>query len=62
MELAQLLDRVPVWVNGSVEEPSAKINVLLQAYISHLKLEGFSLTSDMVFITQNAGRLLRAIF
>ncbi|KAL6287766.1 hypothetical protein ACE6H2_012156 [Prunus campanulata] len=62
MELAQLLDCVPVPVNGSVEEPSDKINVLLQAYISCLKLEGLSLTSNMVFITQNAGRLPRAIF
>ncbi|KAM1767239.1 hypothetical protein ACFX12_045349 [Malus domestica] len=62
MELAQLLDRVPVPVNGSREEPSAKINVLLQAYISQLKLEGLSLSSDMVFITQSGGRLLRAIF
>jgi pre-mRNA-splicing helicase BRR2 len=38
------------------------VNVLLQAYISQLKLEGFALVSDMVFITQSAGRLLRAIF
>lgn len=36
--------------------------MLLQAYISQLKLEGLSLTSDMVFVTQSAGRLLRAIF
>ncbi|XWS57029.1 hypothetical protein CRYUN_Cryun09bG0136500 [Craigia yunnanensis] len=46
----------------SLEEPSAKINVLLKAYISQLKLEGLPLTSDMVYITQNAGRLLRALF
>lgn len=52
MELAKLLDRVPIPVKESLEEPSAKINVLLQAYISQLKLEGLSLTSDMVFITQ----------
>ncbi|GLJ51622.1 hypothetical protein SUGI_1097110 [Cryptomeria japonica] len=62
MELAKLLDRVPIPVKESLEEPSAKINVLLQAYISQLKLEGLSLTSDMVFITQSAGRLLRALF
>ncbi|KAL6175995.1 hypothetical protein ACLB2K_052631 [Fragaria x ananassa] len=62
MELAKLLDRVPIPVKESLEEPSAKINVLLQAYISQLKLEGLSLTSDMVYITQSAGRLLRAIF
>ncbi|XP_030492966.2 DExH-box ATP-dependent RNA helicase DExH12 [Cannabis sativa] len=62
MELAKLLDRVPIPVKESLEEPSAKINVLLQAYISQLKLEGLSLTSDMVYITQSAGRLLRALF
>ncbi|XP_047146915.1 DExH-box ATP-dependent RNA helicase DExH12 [Vigna umbellata] len=62
MELAKLLDRVPIPIKESLEEPSAKINVLLQAYISQLKLEGLSLTSDMVFITQSAGRLLRALF
>uniref|UniRef100_A0A9J8BT16 Activating signal cointegrator 1 complex subunit 3 n=1 Tax=Cyprinus carpio carpio TaxID=630221 RepID=A0A9J8BT16_CYPCA len=48
----------------SIEEPSAKvnINVLLQAYISQLKLEGFALMADMVYVTQSAGRLMRAIF
>ena len=29
-----------------------KVNVLLQAYISHLKLEGFALMCDMVYVTQ----------
>ncbi|XVF24492.1 hypothetical protein REPUB_Repub13aG0132700 [Reevesia pubescens] len=62
MELAKLLDRVPIPIKESLEEPSAKINVLLQAYISQLKLEGLSLTSDMVYITQSAGRLLRSLF
>ncbi|KAE8717867.1 SNRNP200 protein [Hibiscus syriacus] len=62
MELAKLLDRVPIPVKESLEEPCAKINVLLQAYISQLKLEGLSLTSDMVYITQSAGRLIRALF
>ncbi|CAI0434744.1 unnamed protein product [Linum tenue] len=62
MELAKLLDRVPIPVKESLEEPSAKVNVLLQAYISQLKLEGLSLTTDMVYITQSAGRLLRALF
>lgn len=62
VELAKLLDHVPIPVKESLEEPSAKINVLLQAYISRLKLEGLSLMSDMVFITQSAGRLMRALF
>ncbi|KAJ6358701.1 hypothetical protein OIU76_000429 [Salix suchowensis] len=62
MELTKLMDCVPIPIKESLEEPSAKINVLLQAYISQLKLEGLSLTSDMVFITQSSGRLMRALF
>ncbi|KNA14581.1 hypothetical protein SOVF_105940 [Spinacia oleracea] len=62
VELAKLLERVPIPVKESLEEPSAKINVLLQSYISQLKLEGLSLTSDMIYITQSAARLMRALF
>ncbi|CAL5322251.1 unnamed protein product [Camellia sinensis] len=62
MELAKLVDHVPIPIMESLEEPSAKINVLLQPYISRLKLEGLSLTSDMFFITQSSGRLMRALF
>ena len=32
------------------------------AYISQLKLEGFALVSDMVYVTQSASRILRAMF
>eukprot|EP00061_Rhincodon_typus_P019091 g48546.t1 len=62
LELQKLLERVPIPVKESIEEPSAKINVLLQAYISQLKLEGFALMADMVYVTQSAGRLMRCIF
>jgi len=62
LELQKLAELTPVPIRESIEEPSAKINVLLQAYISQLKLEGFALQSDMVFISQSAGRLFRAIF
>ncbi|EMD34630.1 hypothetical protein CERSUDRAFT_116803 [Gelatoporia subvermispora B] len=62
LELGKLLERVPVPVKETVEEPAAKINVLLQAYISQLKLEGFALVADMVYVQQSAGRILRAIF
>ncbi|XP_028391652.1 U5 small nuclear ribonucleoprotein 200 kDa helicase-like [Dendronephthya gigantea] len=62
LELNKLLERVPIPVKESIEEPSAKVNVLLQAYISQLKLEGFALMSDMVYVTQSAGRLISAIF
>lgn len=62
LELAKLLNRVPIPVKESIEEPHAKINVLLQAYISRLKLEGLALMADLVYVTQSAGRILRAIF
>uniref|UniRef100_A0A7S0GP72 RNA helicase n=1 Tax=Micromonas pusilla TaxID=38833 RepID=A0A7S0GP72_MICPS len=62
LELAKLAERVPIPVKESIEEPTAKINILLQAYISGMKLEGFALMSDMVYVTQSAGRILRCIF
>ncbi|KAF2869324.1 Sec63 Brl domain-containing protein [Massariosphaeria phaeospora] len=62
LELAKLLGRVPIPVKESVEEPQAKINVLLQAYISRLKLDGLALMADLVYVTQSAGRILRAVF
>lgn len=40
LELQKLMERVPIPIKESIEEPSAKVNVLLQAYISQLKLEG----------------------
>lgn len=51
-ELEEFLNRVPIPIRESLEYPSAKINVLLQAFISQLKLEGLSLATDMVYITQ----------
>ncbi|KII64997.1 U5 small nuclear ribonucleoprotein helicase [Thelohanellus kitauei] len=62
IELQQLLEKVPIPIKESIEDPAAKINVLLQSYISQLKLDGFVLMSDMIYITQSAGRLVRAIF
>ena len=62
LELAKLLGRVPIPVKEGMDEPHAKINVLLQAYISRLKLEGLALMADMIYVTQSAGRILRALF
>lgn len=39
LELSKLLSRVPVPIKETVDEPIAKINALLQAYISRLSLE-----------------------
>ncbi|RSH79448.1 DEIH-box ATPase [Apiotrichum porosum] len=62
LELAKLLERVPIPVKESVDEPVAKVNVLLQTYISQLTLSGFDIVTDMVFIQQSAGRILRSMF
>lgn len=62
LEVAKLAERVPVPVKEGADEPAAKVNVLLQAYISRLRLDGFALMSDMVYVTQSAGRILRALF
>lgn len=62
LELSKLLSRVPIPVKESIEEPHCKINVLLQAYISRLRLDGLALMADMVYVTQSAGRILRAVF
>eukprot|EP01133_Synstelium_polycarpum_P007678 gene7678-8985_t len=61
-ELERLLERVPIPVKETLEEPAAKINVLLQAYISNLKLDGFALIVDMFYIAQSAARITRALF
>lgn len=62
LEIAKLLTRVPIPVKESIEEAHCKINVLLQAYISRLKLDGLALMADMIYVTQSAGRIIRAIF
>ncbi|GJR70716.1 DExH-box ATP-dependent RNA helicase DExH12-like protein [Tanacetum coccineum] len=51
-ELAKLLDSVHISIKEGLEDPSTKINILLQAYIFKLKPKGFYLTSDMDLITQ----------
>lgn len=61
-ELAKAVDRVPIPVKGQLSEPSAKVNVLLQSYISGLALEGFALQADMMMVQQSATRIMRAVF
>ncbi|GJD07113.1 Putative U5 small nuclear ribonucleoprotein 200 kDa helicase [Galdieria sulphuraria] len=62
LELERLAERTPIPIKESLDEPTAKANVLLQSYISKLKLEGLALAADAVFISQSAGRLARALF
>lgn len=62
IELQKLAEHAPIPIKENLDEASAKTNVLLQAYISQLKLDGFALQADMVFVAQSAGRLFRALF
>eukprot|EP00934_Nitzschia_sp_Nitz4_P003078 Nitzschia sp. Nitz4//scaffold4_size323378//60170//66898//NITZ4_000629-RA/size323378-snap-gene-0.405-mRNA-1//1//CDS//3329553306//3068//frame0 len=62
LELTKLAGKVPIPVKESPSEPTAKINILLQAYISRLRLDGFALVADMAFIQQSAARIMRCLF
>jgi pre-mRNA-splicing helicase BRR2 len=62
LELVKISGRVPIPIKESPSEPSAKVNMLLQAYISRLKLDGFALVADMAFVHQSAARIMRALF
>ena len=62
IELNRIKHTVPIAIKETTDEPSAKINILLQSYISRIRLEGFAINADMVYITQSAGRILRALF
>jgi pre-mRNA-splicing helicase BRR2 len=61
-EVEKLMLKVPIPIKGAIEEPATKVNVLLQAYISQFKLEGYAIGSDMVYIAQSAGRIMRALY
>ena len=52
LELDMLMKRVPIPIRETVDNPISKVNVLLQAYISRVKLEKFALACDMVYVTQ----------
>lgn len=51
LELQKFIDRVPIPVKGGLDEGATKINILLQAYISRFKLDGYDLNADMVYVT-----------
>ena len=51
LELQKFVERVPVPVKGTLDEPATKINILMQAYISRFQLEGYDLNADMVYVT-----------
>jgi pre-mRNA-splicing helicase BRR2 len=61
-QLRDLLDSAPVAVRDSRYTPLAKINILLQCYISQKELEGLPLMSEMVYVKDSAQRILRALY
>lgn len=65
MELQRLrLEKsiVPCAIEGGNDQPHAKTNILLQAYISRVRMEDFALVSDTAYVAQNAARICRALF
>uniref|UniRef100_A0A0N4ZWS8 U5 small nuclear ribonucleoprotein 200 kDa helicase n=1 Tax=Parastrongyloides trichosuri TaxID=131310 RepID=A0A0N4ZWS8_PARTI len=61
-ELQKLAELVPIPIKESLEDPTSKVNILLQTYISQLQLDGFAIIADMTYISQSATRLFRAMF
>lgn len=68
-ELLSLEDIVPCDVKGrkeasaerGIETHQQKVNILLQGYISRQPVEDFALVSDMAYVAQNGGRIIRAL-
>lgn len=65
-ELIDIKNKVchlPIQQAGTVDtDVIAKVNALLQGYISRHNPSCHSLSSDMNFVQQNAGRLVRYLF
>ncbi|XP_014472478.1 PREDICTED: activating signal cointegrator 1 complex subunit 3 [Dinoponera quadriceps] len=61
-ELDQLFDDCKVVAKGGVENIYGKVNILLQTYLSRGRVNASSLISDQAYVTQNATRIVRALF
>lgn len=55
-------DYCEVAVMGGSENIHGKVNILMQTYLSRGHVKSFSLISDLSYITQNAVRIVRALF
>lgn len=49
-------------VKVASDDVAGKVNVLLQGYLSRLRVDSFTLQSDTNYVAQNAGRITRALF
>ncbi|OAQ86785.1 activating signal cointegrator 1 complex subunit 3 [Purpureocillium lilacinum] len=62
-ELTNLKNEIiPCDVDGGIDTPQAKTNILLQSYISRQQPEDFALSNDMNYVAQQSGRICRALF
>ncbi|THH12262.1 hypothetical protein EW145_g150 [Phellinidium pouzarii] len=52
---------VPCQVKDGTNSAQGKVNILLQAFVSRVAPEDFALVSDMAYVAQNAGRIIRAL-
>ncbi|KAK8080640.1 Sec63 Brl domain-containing protein [Apiospora hydei] len=53
---------VPCDVEGGIDTPQAKTNILLQAYICRAQPEDFALSNDLNYVAQQSGRICRSLF
>ncbi|GJJ07269.1 hypothetical protein Clacol_001469 [Clathrus columnatus] len=61
-ELKHLMEEIiPCEVKGGTDTSQGKVNILLQGYISRAQLEDFALISDMEYVAQNGGRIIRSL-
>ncbi|KAF9055071.1 Sec63-domain-containing protein [Hymenopellis radicata] len=60
-ELKMLEEIVPCDVKGGSDTSQGKVNILLQGYISRQQVVDFALVSDMAYVAQNGGRIIRAL-
>lgn len=49
------------FVQGGTDTSQGKVNILLQSYVSRRTLDDFALVSDMAYVAQNGGRIIRAL-
>uniref|UniRef100_A0A1I8BS09 Activating signal cointegrator 1 complex subunit 3 n=1 Tax=Meloidogyne hapla TaxID=6305 RepID=A0A1I8BS09_MELHA len=49
-------------IRSGLATTAGKVNCLLQSYISRAYVKDFALSSELYYISQNAGRIARAIF
>lgn len=60
-ELDRLHEDCVLPVMGGIENTHGKVNCLIQSYISRSRIDGFSLVSDLSYVSQNVTRIARAL-